>query len=47
MGWLGVSPSTERSRSLLRWTWWRAILGGPSQFLRELHFIEAAMLIAA
>ena len=41
MGWLSGSPSTERSRSLLRCAWWRAILSGPSQFLRELHFIEA------
>ena len=41
MGWLSGSPSVERSRSLLRCAWWRAILSGPSQFLRELHFIEA------
>ena len=41
MGWLSGSPSAERSRSLLRCAWWRAILSGPSQFLRELHFIEA------
>ena len=43
MGWLSGSPSAERSRSLLRWAWWRAILSGPSQFLRELHFIEATI----
>ena len=46
MGWLSGSPSVERSRSLLRCAWWRAILSGPSQFLRELHFIEARGLKA-
>ena len=43
MVWLSGSPSVERSRSLLRCAWWRAILSGPSQFLRELHFIEASV----
>ena len=38
---LSPSPRTERSRSGLRWVWWQAILSGPLQFLRELHFIEA------
>ena len=35
--------SVERSLILLCGAWGRAILFGESQFLRELHFIEASV----
>ena len=40
-GWVEVRARSARE-AILRWAWWRAILSGASQFLRELHFSEAA-----
>ena len=44
---LSLSDRQERSRSVVRWACWRAILSGLLQFLRELHFIEASSTAAA